>query len=545
MPSPDGPATTRRFLGMVNYLAKLIPTLSDLCHPLRQAISKEEWNWNQSCDKAITEIKEAILKTGVLRYLHPTAKITVQCDASSLGLGAAILQEGKPVAFASRALSSAEKNYSQLEKEMLAIVFALRRFDQYVYGREILVESDHQPLETILRKPLHEAPRRLQRMMMELQRYDLTVKYLNGENMYLADTLSRAFLPIIESDYDNDERVCPFNTSQKDFENVENVDGTEIAISDQRLGQIAQHTRNDTLMVRLKTIILDGWPINRREVPLNLMVHYHIRDELAVDGDVILKAFRCVIPRSLRQTIMERIHCGHTGIAWSLQRARMSVFWPGLTADIKNYVRTCETCNRLRQTAQQKETLLQHERPDRPWAKVAADLFSIDKRNFLVTVDYWSNYFELDELRDTASKAASDASEDTLPLMAFPMSSLRTMVRSSQQTNSRPFQHRGCLGIQPQAHTTHNRTNSQRAWWKLRRKFWEQQLPTARMHGLQSSHTGTPPPREWPQTQRNDYWAAARRRYSQWTLTCSCRTSFRCPETLSFPWKRNFLFSVL
>ena len=72
-------------------------------------------------------------------------------------------------------LSSAEKNYSQLEKEMLAIVFALRRFDQYVYGREVLVESDHQPLETILRKPLHEAPRRLQRMMMELQRYDLTV----------------------------------------------------------------------------------------------------------------------------------------------------------------------------------------------------------------------------------------------------------------------------------------------------------------------------------------------------------------------------------
>ena len=277
----------------------------------------------------------------------------MQCDASSLGLGAAILQEGKPVAFASRALSSAEKNYSQLEKEMLAIVFALRRFDQYVYGREILVESDHQPLETILQKPLHEAPRRLQRMMMELQRYDLTVKYLKGENMYLADTLSRAFLPIIESDYDNDERVCAF-TSQKDFENV-HVDGTEIAISDQRLSQIAQHTRNDTLMVRLKTIIQDGWPINRSEVPLDLMVYYHIRDELAVDGDVILKGLRCVIPRSLRQTIMERIHCGHTGIAGSLQRARMSVFWPGLTADIKNYVLTCETCNRLRQTAQQKE----------------------------------------------------------------------------------------------------------------------------------------------------------------------------------------------
>ena len=135
------------------------------------------------------------------------------------------------------------------------------------------------------------------------------------------------------------------------------------------------------------------------------MVYYHIRDELAVDGDVILKGLRLVIPGSLRQTIMERIYCGHTGIAGSLQRARMSVFWPGQTADIKNYVWTCETCYHLRQTAQQKEKLLQHERPDRPWAKVAEDLFSIDKCNFLVTVDYWSNYFELDKLRDTASKA--------------------------------------------------------------------------------------------------------------------------------------------
>ena len=79
-------------------------------------------------------------------------------------------------------------------------------------------------------------------------------------------------------------------------------------------------------MVRLKTIIQDGWPINRSKVPLDLVVYYHIRDELAVDGDVILKGLRCVIPRSLRQTIMERIHCGHTGIAGSLQGPRLSVF---------------------------------------------------------------------------------------------------------------------------------------------------------------------------------------------------------------------------
>ena len=130
MPTLDGPAAVRRFFGMADYLAKFVPALSALHHPLREAIKNDEWNWTEDCTVAVDTVKKAIASAGVLKYLHPTKEIVVQCDASSLGLGAAILQDGKPVAFASRALSNAERNYSQLEKEMLAIVFALRRFDQ-------------------------------------------------------------------------------------------------------------------------------------------------------------------------------------------------------------------------------------------------------------------------------------------------------------------------------------------------------------------------------------------------------------------------------
>ncbi len=90
-------------------------------------------------------------------------------------VGAALLQEGQPVAFTSRALTSTETNYAQIEKELLAIVHACDRFDQFVIGREITVETDHKQLEMILRKPLFAAPKRLQRMMMQLQKYNLKV----------------------------------------------------------------------------------------------------------------------------------------------------------------------------------------------------------------------------------------------------------------------------------------------------------------------------------------------------------------------------------
>ena len=106
---------------------------------------------------------------------------TVQCDASSQGLGAVIMQNGQPIAFARRALTRTEKNYCQMEKELLAVVFAMHRFDQYVYGLHVDIETDHQPLEILARKPLKDVPRRPQRMLFEFQRYDFTLHYKKRE----------------------------------------------------------------------------------------------------------------------------------------------------------------------------------------------------------------------------------------------------------------------------------------------------------------------------------------------------------------------------
>ena len=166
MPSLEDVAAVQRLLGFVQYLSKFLPHLSDLTKPLRELTQKDvEWTWGPVQQKAMDALKKAVTKTPVLRYYNVKDEVTIQCDASQHGLGAALLQNGQPVAYASRALSDAETRYAQIEKELLAIVFACEHFEYYIYGRETVnVETDHQPLVSIVLKPLHQAPNRLQRI---------------------------------------------------------------------------------------------------------------------------------------------------------------------------------------------------------------------------------------------------------------------------------------------------------------------------------------------------------------------------------------------
>ena len=196
MPTPSGKKALQGLLGMTTYLAKFLPSLSDVTEPLRRLLDKDvQWHWNETQEKSWKQVKQLITREPVLKYFDRSKEVTLQCDASESGLGAVILQEGQPIAFSSRALTSTERNYAQIEKEPLSIVHGCTRFDQYVYGRSITVQTDHKPLETIFKKSLLSAPKRLQRMLLQLQRYSLNKVYKPGKELFIADTLSRAFLP--------------------------------------------------------------------------------------------------------------------------------------------------------------------------------------------------------------------------------------------------------------------------------------------------------------------------------------------------------------
>ena len=154
MPPPENVASVQRLLGMVQYLCKFLPHLSDISKPLRDlTLQDAEWSWEEPQRSAFERLKTAVASTPVLRYYNLQEEVTLQCDASQSGLGAALLQNGQPVAYASRALTPTETSYAQIEKELLAIVFACEKFDAYIFGRDVVkVESDHKPLESIFHK---------------------------------------------------------------------------------------------------------------------------------------------------------------------------------------------------------------------------------------------------------------------------------------------------------------------------------------------------------------------------------------------------------
>ena len=187
----------QRLNGFVNYLAKFLPRLAEVMEPIRRLTRKDvEWEWSDEQDMAFNKVKKLVTEAPVLSYYDPTRELEIQCDASQRGLGAALLQGGRPIAYTSRALTDTEERYAQIEKEMLAIVFSLEKFNQYTFGQLVKVQSDHKPLESILRKPFSSAPRRLQGMMMRLQKYNIEVRYERGTQMHIshiADMLSRAY----------------------------------------------------------------------------------------------------------------------------------------------------------------------------------------------------------------------------------------------------------------------------------------------------------------------------------------------------------------
>ncbi|CAB3985078.1 Hypothetical predicted protein [Paramuricea clavata] len=163
MPAPDGPKALQRFLGMVNYLHKFIDNFSEKMALLRQLLNKDtKWSWDVHYQVAFEKLKKEISNPPVLKFFNPARQVVLSVDASKSGLGAVCLQDGSPVAYASRVMTETESRYTHIEKELLAAVFACTKFYDFTYGNKVGIETDHKPLITIVKKPLHIAPARLQ-----------------------------------------------------------------------------------------------------------------------------------------------------------------------------------------------------------------------------------------------------------------------------------------------------------------------------------------------------------------------------------------------
>lgn len=177
MKAPGTVKELQVIMGMINYLRKFIPDLATLSQPLHSLLKKNtKWEWLPVHNETLNVIKNRLLKSTALKHFKKELPVSIQADASSYGLGCCLMQEGKPICFASRILNESEKNFAQIEKEFLAIVFATRKFHHYIYGRKIEVYTDHKPLITVMKKPISQVHSpRLQRMKLKLLKYNLNL----------------------------------------------------------------------------------------------------------------------------------------------------------------------------------------------------------------------------------------------------------------------------------------------------------------------------------------------------------------------------------
>ena len=130
------------------------------------------WCWGAHHRDSFGKLKDEFSKPPVLQFFDLAKKVVLSVDTSKVGLGAVCLREGSPVAYDYRVMSDVESRYAQIEKELLASLFAGTKFHDFTYGNKVVIETDHKTLITIVKKPLHAAPARLQRMLLQLQRYD-------------------------------------------------------------------------------------------------------------------------------------------------------------------------------------------------------------------------------------------------------------------------------------------------------------------------------------------------------------------------------------
>ena len=186
------------------------------------------------------EIKRMVTEAPILAFYDPARELVIECDASQKGLGAVLMQQGRSIAYASRALTPTETRYAQIGEETPSVVFSLDKFNQYVFARKTTIFNDHKQIEALMKKPMHRAPIRLQCMFLKIHGYDVNIVYRKRKEMYIhsvSDMLSRAYLP----DTGNQGEIEHVNMVQY------------LPIRPERLQQLKTETESDEALQLLKT----------------------------------------------------------------------------------------------------------------------------------------------------------------------------------------------------------------------------------------------------------------------------------------------------
>lgn len=382
-PSPSDVTTLKSYLGLLNFYSKFIPNLSGRLAPLYNLLRKDsKFVWSNECESTFIQSKNWLYDSNLLVHYDPQKPIGIVCDSSSYGVGAVLFHviDGveSPIMFTSCSLSSAEKGYSQLHREALAVIFAVKKFHKFIFGHQFVIYTDHQPLEQIfgIKNTTAIASARLQRWIIILSQYDKTVKYRKGSRVANADALSR--LPLNEPSEIGGDSINFFNITGNFL-----LDNKTISVE----------TKNDEILSKVYNYINSSWPYSIREP--QLLNFYNRRLELSIQDNCILMGSRIVIPNKLRLQILELLHEGHIGMVRMKIEARSIVYWFNIDKDIENFVRTCDICAQTSSIKPSPIPLTSWPGTTYPFERVHIDFFHFGRENFLIVFDVFSKWMDV------------------------------------------------------------------------------------------------------------------------------------------------------
>ena len=395
-PRPENVTQVRAYLGLLNYYHRFLPNIATVAKPLYELLEKDnKWNWSSKCESAFKKTKELVTSDLVLCHHDPALPIRLACDASQVGVGAVIshvLKDGteKPIAFASRALSKTEQRYSQIDKEALAIIFGVKKFHSYLFGRHFTLITDHQPLVSIFnpKKGISAtSAARLQRYAVYLTGYTYDIEYKNTKKHGNADALSR--LPHGKPEENaEDKAVELFQLTQ-----LESVPITD--------AEIKRETQKEKILSQVYRCTMEGWIMKPEEKCLQPF--YARRDELTIEQGCLLWGIRVIVPVKYRRDVLEMIHSGHNGVVRMKSIARSYVWWPGIDADIEQTAKSCAGCQA---NSNNPPTATTHpwQWPSTPFELVHVDFAGpFMNTKFFVLVDAHSKWPEVFTMKTTSA----------------------------------------------------------------------------------------------------------------------------------------------
>eukprot|EP00731_Ephydatia_muelleri_P034216 Em0051g8a len=426
MPPPENVSSLRSFLGSVQFYGKFLPNLATITEPLHRLTKKDiPWSWGAEEQEAFQKLKDLLCTDTILVHFNPTLPIGISCDASEVGLGAVLFHRysdgsERPIANASKTLTNTQRGYSQIQKEALAIIFALSKFHQFLYGRTFILITDHKSLIALF-GPTKATPalaaNRLARWALMLSQYQYCIEYRKTSDHGNADALSR--LPVgPDANFDGEE-------SEADVDTVCSIKTISLQLNPTDPGTMAKESAKDSIISNVMRYTREGWPPKgsaeeEGTTERSIEAFRKLAISFSTAYSCLLYGSRLVILPSLRPQVLQLLHLGHFGMQRMKQLARTAVYWLGIDADIMDLCHRCTACAE-HQKMPPKPANHPWMLPEKPWSRVHVDhAINFLGSNWLVLIDAYSKYPCIHPTSSTSTKSTTELLEQDFSHFGYP-----------------------------------------------------------------------------------------------------------------------------